>query len=241
MTMTTALLVDDDELLLRLLKFQLEKHKFKCFVAASPKEAERHLSTRTPDIVLLDYDLGPKEKTGLELCRSIKSSNKIPVIMITGNENTQTIVSCLDAGADQYIVKPYVLSELLARIRSVLRLYPRHGHAETQTTFLVHYKELVLDLSVQELRMSTNKVALSNKETAVLEQLMANAEQLVSKEHLSSVIYQQELDPFSRTLDVLIGRVRSKLQCLTDDYLLKTVRNHGYIFLKKPTQNDESN
>ncbi len=238
MTTTTALIVDDDEILLRLLKFQLEKHKFNCFVAATSKEAERLLSTRHPDIVLLDYDLGPKERTGLELCRSIKSSNSIPIVMITGNENTRTIVSCLDAGADQYIVKPYILSELLARIRSVMRLYPPRGEQAQLTTFVIRYKDLVLDTSVQELRANGRKVALSNKETAVLEQLIANPEQLVSKEHLFSVIYQQEFDPINRTLDVLMGRVRSKLSLLSDNFLLKTIRNNGYIFLRKPSQND---
>ncbi len=231
---TTALLVDDDEVLLRLLKFQLEKNRFKCFVAVSAKEAERQLRRVQPDIVLLDYDLGPREKTGLDLCRSIKSSITVPVVMITGNDNTQTIVACLDAGADQYVVKPYVLTELLARIRSVLRLYPGQSKSENPLGFVVKYKDLALDISTQELHLGSQKVALSEKETSLLGQLIANPEKVVSKEHLFSVIYQQEFDPLSRTMDVLTGRVRAKLRVLTEDYIVKTVRNNGYLFLRKP-------
>lgn len=236
MTRKTIAIVDDDPVFARILAYRLQKYQFICESYNTATDVLVRLGQHpTPDIVLLDYSLGPKEKNGLDLCLRIKSMTAVPVIMLTGNDNTQTIVSCLDAGADQYILKPYVLEELLARIRAVIRLYEKKEGIGSESD----YGDFKLNVLEQNLSTSEGSVRLTDKEMAFAELMLNALGSVVSREYWYRVIYEREFDSLSRNLDVLAGRVRQKLASITKDFSIKSIRGKGYMMYHRPFNTEE--
>jgi len=237
----SILVVDDDAIYSRVLCYQLNKHHFDCQSAGTGGEALRLLATKPlPDAILLDYSFGPRNKNGLELCRHIKSQYHVPLIMLTGNDKVQTVVSCLDAGADQYVVKPYILEELLARLRAAIRMYSDHK-VPVQELPSGNAEVVRVDVLEQTLEIEEDRIKLTDKEFALAETLIANMDFPVSRHHLSSVIYEREFDPSNRSLDVLVGRLKRKLLPVTDKLAIKPVRGKGYMIYRRKAKDVKGN
>ena len=215
MAEANLLIIDDDLLFCKVLRYQLGVRKYDCeFV----------------DSILLDYFLGPQDLNGLQLCSQIKSICTVPVIMLTANDEVRTTISCLDAGADQYIVKPYDIEELMARVRAVLR---QHGSSDrsrdtAESSRVLEWGALQIDPLHRTLSAYGNEVPLSEKELAVLSVLMRSAGNAVERRELYSIVYGRDFDSMNRAMDVLVGRTRKKLRSLTDDYRIRSVRGTGY-------------
>ena len=223
------LIVDDDQLFCRVLGYQLRARKYRCEHSLSADEALRKVvGEEKPDLILLDYFLGSEDMNGLQLCNKIKALTDIPVIMLTGNDDVRTTISCLDAGADQYIVKPYDLDELTARMRAVLR-QRRTTSSLAGAGSQVIWKDVELDPVGRALGVGGQEVSLSEKEVAVLQVLMRHGGEIVDRSNLYSVIYGRDFDSMNRAMDVLIGRARRKLESITNDYTIRSARGAGYV------------
>lgn len=229
--MKQVLVIDDDDFFFDILKLQLEEEGYRCHSAANLDSGRCWIRDHgAPDIILLDYDLGPRQETGIDACRELKSMLKVPIIMLTGNDRVQTIVSCLDAGADQYVLKPYVLPELLARMRACLRLYGDNDSGRAER--LVAADGLSLDLSSCTLAIGDSYLVLTDMECAAMALLVRHFGESVHRDELCQLLYDRNFDPGNRALDVLIGRVRRKLTAASSDYKIRSVRGVGYRLCK---------
>lgn len=236
MSKNSVLIVDDDELFSRILKHQLLLSRYECSVIHSGDELhERLCGKQLPDVILLDYSLGEGKKSGLDLCRSIKSHFNVPIIMVTANSSTETIVSCLDAGADQYIVKPYVLNELLARIRSTMRNYKSNCAAVASAK--LECDGFLLDSISQTLSWGGTQISLTDKELVVLELFFGQVGSILTREYLYRVVHEREFDAVSRSIDILVGRLRNKICGAKLPLVIKAVRGIGYMCYAENLEN----
>src|SRR5690606_2155609 len=224
--MKRVLVIDDDDFFTQILSVQLAANGYVCHRCRDQAGANAFIAAEgLPDITLLDSALGPRHKSGLDVCRQLKSRHKRPLIMLTGNDRVETIVSCLDAGADQYMLKPYVLQELLARMRAFLRLYDSHLHGAEQS---VIREGIRLDTHAGSLTIGDRHQPLTDMESAALEVLLTHFGEQVDRNLLCQLLYERDYDPANRSLDMLIGRVRKKLAAISEEYLIKTVRGKGF-------------
>jgi DNA-binding response OmpR family regulator len=182
------------------------------------------------DLFIIDYQMGQGQENGLELCRRVKNVSDKPVIMLTGESSTEVIVSCLYAGADQYITKPYVLEELLARVHVTLRNagVPEAG-SENGT-----FEGIGISENNRKLISETDSVSISERELEVAQVLFANPEQVIRRDYLYSLIFGTNLPPFNRAIDIIVGRLRKKVAQLTDDVVILSARNSGYMLTRRP-------
>lgn len=224
--------IDDDEVFGRILQLGLKKNGYQCYLISTAKDAVNFLShAREVDLFIVDYHLGDREENGLSLCRKIKTYTGKPVIMLTGEASTDTTVSCLYAGANQYVVKPYVLEELLARIHVVLKLSEEgSGTARRET---LQADALELNGRLRTLSYHNQTVSLTERELAIAEVLLGNQGQEIKRDYIYSAVYGHQMRPFSRAVDILVGRFRKKLANVTDDFLILPTRNAGYRFVRR--------
>lgn len=229
----SVLIVEDDFVFAKALFLHLQKEGYTCTLE-SDIDAVVELMEKgpIPDIFILDYELG-SSMNGLDICRLIKSRVQRPVIMLTGNESEEITVRCLDAGADQYLVKPYKKNELLARIRTAMRSYSLKLEQETQEKF-ADSAPLLLDKARRTISDGYRSVLLTEKETLLLEFFLGNIGVELSRETMHFALYGSKPELFSRNIDVLVGRVRKKLQTLAAPYSINHLRSFGYVMHKAP-------
>ncbi|KJS08923.1 MAG: hypothetical protein VR73_03980 [Gammaproteobacteria bacterium BRH_c0] len=225
--MKKVLIIDDDHFFHQVIKSQLETQDLKCHTCKTYAAAREWIATQgTPDIILLDYDLGPGQKSGIDICRQIKETMSLPVIMVSGDERLQTIVACLDAGADQYILKPYALEELLARMRAAFRLYDRTVAEPAEP--ILNAGAISLNTQSGDLTIGDAAVRLTDMEVAVTRLLLQHFGALTDRDELCQTLYGRNFDPANRSLDVLVGRLRKKIASISAGYAIKNVRGKGY-------------
>jgi DNA-binding response OmpR family regulator len=215
------LLVEDDAGLAEPLAEALADEAYAVDVAETGAEADELAAVHDYDLVILDW--GIPEPSGLELLRHWRTAGlAFPVLMLTGRGALADRVSGLDGGADDYLTKPFALDELLARVRSLLR---RRGK-EVST---LAAGDLAMDRAARTVSLAGAAVAFSPKEFGVLEYLLAQADRAVSREELSEHVWDRGFDPASNTLDVIVYRVRKKIDGQRSDRLLHTVPGVGYL------------
>jgi DNA-binding response OmpR family regulator len=220
-----VLLVEDDEPLARIVTKSLSQHGFDVEVAADGEQGLERARDGGHDAVVLDIQL-PK-LNGIEVASRLRDEhNDVPIIMLTARSGVPDRITGLDAGADDYLVKPFSLGELAARLRAL----GRRGRAEHQDEVL-EAGPLQLDAGAREVRVDGNLVELTGTEFALLEYLMRNAGQVLSRDQLREEVWGSGFEPASNVVDIYIHYVRRKLkQAGLSKDPIRTVRGLGYAF-----------
>ncbi len=219
------LIVEDNEKLAKYTKQMLEEEGYAVDVAIDGEIGERQARNKNHDLVILDIML-PK-KDGVSVCKSLRKDNiNLPIIMITAKGEIEDKIIGLDSGADDYLVKPYDMNELLARVRALLR-----RPQERVLTKLV-VKDIVLDNSKHIVTKKGVTISLTLKEYAILEYLMMNAGSVITREQLLEHCWDFAYSAFSNITDVYIKQLRKKLKDTNEKYI-QTIRGVGYTFKSK--------
>lgn len=215
------LVAEDDTSLADFLCQELQKEQFAVQVVADGIEAQELASYQHYDLVLLDLAL--PGASGLDVLRGIRSKMPdLPVLIITGAAKVEERVRGLDAGADDYVSKPFVFAELSARIRAVLRRGGRSARAVLQIA------DLEIERVTHAVQRGGHEIALSPKEYALLEFLMRNAGQPVSRAAILAQVWKFDLDTMTNVVDVYINYLRRKVDQGYDRALIQTIRGVGY-------------
>jgi two-component system response regulator RegX3 len=227
----TVLVVEDEPSYVDALTVGLKREGFWVAVAYDGAAALEKFATIRPDVVLLDIML-PKV-SGIDVCRTIRAGgSRTPVIMVTAKSSEIDTVLGLEVGADDYVSKPYRLSELVARIRAVLRRTPPSGPALAEGEVL-EVKDLRLDPERHEVFVRNQVVSLRLKEFKLLEVLMTNAGRVVTRETLIDRVWGPQFVGDTKTLDVHVKRLRARVEDEpSDPQRTTTVRGIGYKFEK---------
>jgi two-component system response regulator CpxR len=219
----SLLLVDDDAELCEMMRefFEQNGHALEC--AQNGPEGLKRASERDFDLVILDVML--PGMNGFTVLTHLRRRKRIPVIMLTARTETQDRVQGLEAGADDYLPKPFDPDELLARIRAVLR---RAANAVGDD--LIHFAsdELRINGSTREVWVKSEPVELTGVEFDILYLLVCSAGRVISREEISLAVFERRLTAYDRSLDVHISHLRSKIEPLGKQ--IQTIRNAGYIF-----------
>ena len=225
--MPRVLLIEDEEGLAEALEYHLARNGFEVAREADGAEGLHRYRTDGADLVLLDLML--PGLSGEEVCKEIRRSSSVPIIMLTAKGDEVDKVVGLELGADDYVTKPFSSRELLARIRAVLR---RSAPAATVSNGVLEEGGIRLDPDRFEVTVRGTEVRFTRKEFELLEYLMDNAGRAVTRESLIDSIWGSDYYGDTRTLDVHVKRVRSKIEeDPRDPKLLVTVRGIGYKFI----------
>ena len=223
---TKLLIVDDDHNICDLLKLYFENENYKVRVAHDGIEGVNLFKTFEPDLVLLDIMM-PK-KDGWQVCREIREISSKPVIMITAKGEVFDKVLGLELGADDFIVKPFDMKELSARVKAVLRRY--NAHAKAGDDEVVRFENIEISLQKYELKINGKAVDIPPKELELLYFLSSNCNRVFTRDQLLDKVWGFDYLGDSRTVDVHVKRLREKLEGVSDKWLLKTVWGVGYKF-----------
>ncbi len=229
------LLVEDEASIAGPLSFLLEDQGFKVRIASDGASALKEFSRKAPDLVLLDLMI--PEVSGIEVCRQIRATSDVPIIMLTAKASEIDKVVGLEVGADDYVTKPYSSRELLARINSVLRRSSSLRPAfENEEDDIITSGSVTIDVGKHLVTVSGESVELPLKEFQLLLELIRNSGRVVTREQLLDRVWGSDFFGDQRTLDVHVKRLRSRIS--PDDSekkLIKTVRGVGYRFIAPDT------
>ena len=219
-----VLIVEDDGNIAELLHLYLEKEGFETQVAKDGGKGVEYFRSFQPDLVLLDIMLPIMD--GWAVLKKIREAGKTPVIMLTAKGETEDKVSGLESGADDYIVKPFEMKELLARVHAVLR---RLGDEEVKARRLT-FDGLVINLDSYELEVRGKRIDTPPKELELLFHLASSPNRVFTRNQLLDEVWGFDYFGDSRTVDVHIKRLREKLEGVSEQWSLKTVWGVGYKF-----------
>lgn len=227
------IIVEDDEVFATVLKLSLKKAGFDASIISHAAEALHYLrhSQELPSLFIIDFDL-QDEKNGRDLCRIIKATSNTPIILLSGDMSEDTATSCLYAGADYYSTKPYSLPVLMAQIHTVLRNSQGAQDDDTEKSSVIERGGMSLDINTRILSYENNQVSISERECAVLTMLMTNFDKEIGRDTIYYSIFGKEMHPLSRSIDILITRIRKRLAELTNDFLILPSRNGNYRISK---------
>jgi DNA-binding response OmpR family regulator len=216
------LVVEDEQRLAALLRRVLAAERHVVDIAVDGSTGLRQATSDGYDLIILDRML--PEMDGLEICRAVRTrSTGVPVLVLTARGSVEDRVAGLDAGADDYLVKPFAMQELLARVRALLR----RGHgAESDARLKV--ADLTLDLVRHEARRGSQVIELTAKEFALLEFLMRHPGQVLTRAQIVDHVWRYDLDALSNVVDIYIHYLRNKVDRGFPRQLISTVRGVGY-------------
>ena len=221
------LVVDDERLIVDSVKYGLQKEGYVIVAAYDGEQAISLAQQENPDLVLLDLQL-PK-KDGWAVCRAIRATSRVPIIMLTARGEEADKVLGLELGADDYLVKPFSMRELLARVRAALRRATEYVEPSPQSIVI---GDVELDEKSHRVTCRGNVVELTRKEYDLLQTLMARAGQVVKRNDLIDKVWQTDWVGDTRTLDVHIRWLREKIEKDPGKpHYIQTVRGVGYRFL----------
>jgi two-component system response regulator MprA len=214
------LVVDDDERIRDILKRQLTYEGYQVSLASDSRETFAQVAENPPDLVVLDWML--PGMSGLEICRRIRQTDDMPILMLTAKGTLEDKVDGLDSGADDYLVKPFQPEELLARVRALLR---RHQPQSAVLKFGV----LTLDPAARQVWVGDKVVELSSKEFDLLELLLRHPKQVLTRETFYDRVWGYDFSGESNILEVYIRYLRAKLEAAGCPRYIQTVRGVGYV------------
>lgn len=224
------LLVEDEEALVTLLRYNLEKEKYRMVHAGDGEEALVLAREETPDLILLDWML--PLMSGLEVCRQLRrapETRDTPVILLTARGEEADKIRGLDSGADDYITKPFSPAELIARIKAVLRRAQPSFSSE-----MLEFEDLIMDIPAYKAFRNGREVHLGPTEFRLLRYLMEHPGRVFSREQLLDAVWGRDVYVEPRTVDVHIRRLRKVLNGPEEPDLIRTVRSAGYA-LDRPS------
>ncbi|NLD87526.1 MAG: response regulator transcription factor [Clostridiales bacterium] len=219
-----ALIIEDDPNIRELLRLYLEKDGFEVFSAADGGNGIREFKRVQPDLVMLDIMLPVMD--GWQVCREIRRDSSVPIIMLTAKGETLDKISGLEMGADDYIVKPLEMKEVIARVHAVMRRYA----PDTVSMKRLSFDGLVIDMEAYELLVNGKKVDTPPKEIELLFFLASNPNRVFTRSQLLDEVWGFDYFGDTRTIDVHVKRLREKLEGVSDEWEVATVWGVGYKF-----------
>jgi two-component system, OmpR family, response regulator MprA len=220
MSKTRVLVVDDEDSIVDFISMALEQEGYAVLSASNGSQALELFAQERPQLVVLDWML--PDIDGLEVCQRMRQQSDVPVLMLTARGEWEDRVKGLDAGADDYLTKPFKYQELLARLRAILR---RSGAASGKA---LHFGDLSLDCDSRTLLHSNRPVELTHREFELLEFLMRHPRQLVTREQVLNRIWGWDYEGNANVVEAHLSSLRAKLQD-QERRLIRTVRGAGYI------------
>jgi len=222
---TTILVVDDEPAILDVLTYNLEKAHYRVLQARNGEEALDLAREEAPDLIILDLMLPGLD--GFEVCRTLRQEGEVPIIMLTALDEEVDRVVGLELGADDYVVKPFSMRELMARVKSVLR---RARNVPAPQNHLLRVGDLALDVDRHEVYFGDRPITLSALEFELLHTIMRHAGQVLTRDQLLDQVWNYDYHGDLRTVDTAVKRLRSKLRIADPRAadLLETVRGVGY-------------
>jgi DNA-binding response OmpR family regulator len=216
------LVVEDEKRLADFIKNGLEEQHFSVDLAHNGEDAEYLALTNEYDLLILDILL-PK-KNGWEVCESLRNKDlDTPIIMLSALSDVSDRIKGLNKGADDYLPKPFVIAELVARVKALLR---RSYHLSQPA---IKIKDLVFDITARTVKRDGEEIALTNKEFALLEYLILNKNKVVTRTMISEHVWDIHFDPGSNVIDVIINFLRKKIEKNGEERLIHTIRGTGYM------------
>ena len=217
-----VLLVEDEADVARFIRKGLTEQAYAVDVAEDGDRALYLASVNSYDAAILDVMIPAPD--GMEVCRRIRASGStLPILMLTARGSVDEKIAGLDAGADDYLAKPFEFGELLARLRALLR----RGGATVSA--LLAIGPLQIDTRSHRVTIDGTPLTLTTKEYSVLEYLARNAGRIVTREEIAEHVWNQEFDPFTNLIEVYINRLRRHIEKVSDRKLIQTIRGAGYM------------
>lgn len=216
-----VLVVDDDEKITSFLRRALAYEGYQVDVAHSGAAALAQALRSPPDIVVLDVMMPGLD--GLEVCRRLRAGGDVPVLMLTARDEVADRVQGLDAGADDYLAKPFALEELLARLRALLR------RREPSSPTILRFADLVLDTASRQAQRGGRVVELTTKEFELLSLFIRHPRRVLTRSAIMEQIWGYDFDGESNVIEVYVGHLRQKLEAQGEPRLIHTIRNAGYV------------
>jgi two-component system, OmpR family, KDP operon response regulator KdpE len=226
----TALVIDDEPQIRKLLRLVLEQHNFRAIEAADGRSGLAEVATRRPDVVLLD--LGLPDMNGLAVLERLREWTRVPVLILSVRDGSDDKVAALDSGADDYVTKPFDTAELLARVRAMLRRTPLGPNAER-----FQAGHLKIDFEGRTVLVNDREVRLTATEFALLKVLAVNAGKVVTHKHLLREVWGPNAEVQSQYLRVYMMHLRKKLEIPDAPHrLLRTESGIGYRLVAPPNE-----
>jgi two-component system response regulator MprA len=222
----TVLIIEDDEAIVKVLRRGLVYEGFQALSALDGETGLAMAREHNPDLVVLDWMLPGID--GLEVCKSLRSNSNVPIIILTAKDTLQDRINGLDSGADDYLVKPFELDELLARVRALLR------RTQQDRAPVLSFADLSLDISTHQATRNERNIPLTAKEFDLLDLFMHHPRQVLTREMIFDRVWGYDFGGESNVLDVYVRYLRQKLEIEGEQRLIHTVRGVGYVLRETP-------
>ncbi|WP_163801164.1 response regulator transcription factor [Mycolicibacterium sediminis] len=224
------LVVDDDRAVRESLRRSLSFNGYAVELAQDGVEALQAIATDRPDAVVLDVMMPRLD--GLEVCRQLRSTgDDLPILVLTARDSVSERVAGLDAGADDYLPKPFALEELLARMRALLR---RTGPDDSSDSMTLSFSDLSLDPVTREVMRGARSISLTRTEFSLLEMLIANPRRVLTRSRILEEVWGFDFPTSGNALEVYVGYLRRKTEAEGEPRLIHTVRGVGYVLRETP-------
>ena len=224
------LVVDDDRAVRESLRRSLTFNGYSVSLAEDGVEALTTITEERPDVVILDVMMPRLD--GLEVCRQLRSTgDDLPILVLTARDSVSERVAGLDAGADDYLPKPFALEELLARMRALLRRSTLDDQADSAT---MTFADLTLDPVTRDVTRGTRHISLTRTEFALLEMLIANPRRVLTRSRILEEVWGFDFPTSGNALEVYVGYLRRKTEAEGEPRLIHTVRGVGYVLRETP-------
>jgi DNA-binding response OmpR family regulator len=215
------LLVEDEEKLARFIQLELSYEGYQVTVAHDGLTGLTTARESKPDLVIVDWMM--PGLNGLEVCRRLRATgDQVPIVLLTAKDEISDRVAGLDAGADDYVVKPFSIEELLARVRAHLR------RNQTVESYQLQFSDLSLDRQTREVTRAGRAIELTAKEFDLLEYLMAHPRQVISRDQILETVWGYDFMGDSNIIEVYVRYLRLKLEANNESRLIQTIRGVGY-------------
>jgi two-component system, OmpR family, response regulator MprA len=230
------LVVDDDRAVRESLRRSLQFNGYSVQLAGDGQQAMEVLATQRPDAMVLDVMMPRVD--GLEVCRRLRGTgDDLPILVLTARDAVSDRVAGLDAGADDYLPKPFALEELLARLRALLRRSPHDGAGTTGARvagIVLEFADLALDQGTREVVRGARRISLTRTEFSLLELFMRHPRQVLTRSRILEEVWGYDFPTSGNALEVYVGYLRRKTEAACEPRLIHTVRGVGYALRETP-------